>query len=141
MAADIATGLGAVSRAYKRILITAGAVGVVGVVASALLGHWLVGVTFVGGLLLGWINTMMTVASAGKYAEAAGSPDAKDPAKGPIVVSTLKRLAALTAIALVVAFFLRPDGVGIIFGLVFFHMLMVGTTSRGLVAELRKQVP
>jgi hypothetical protein len=78
---------------------------------------------------------MMTIASAGKYA------DSKDPSKGPVVFSTLKRLAALTAIALVVAFFLRPDGVGIIFGLVFFHMLMVGNTSRSLVAELRRTEP
>lgn len=135
MAAEIATGLGAVARAYKRILIAAGVAGGVGVVGSILLGHWVAGVTFVGGLLLGWINTMMTVASAGKYSET------KDPAKGPIVISTLKRLAALTAIALVVAFFLRPDGVAIIFGLMFFHMLLVGTTSRGLVAELRRQEP
>lgn len=135
MAAEIATGLGAVARAYKRILITAAAAGVVGVIGSALLGHWIAGVTFVGGLLLGWINTMMTVGSAGKYSTM------ENPAKGPIVISTLKRLAVLTAIALVVAFFLRPDGVAIIFGLVFFHMLMVGTTSRGLVAELRRTEP
>lgn len=135
MAAEIATGLGAVARAYKRILIAAGVVGAVAVVGGILLGHWVAGVTFVGGLLLGWINTMMTVASAGKYSTM------KDPAKGPIVITTLKRLAGLTAIALVVAFFLRPDGVAIIFGLMFFHMLLVGTTSRGLVAELRRQEP
>ena len=135
MAADNATGLGAVSRAYKWILVTAGIVGGLGLIGSFLLGHWVAGVTFIGGLLLGWINTMMTVASAGKYA------DSKDPSKGPVIFSTLKRLAALTAIALVVAFFLRPDGVAIIFGLVFFHMLMVGTTSRGLVAELRRTEP
>lgn len=141
MAAEIATGLGAVARAYKRILITAGVAGVIAVAVSIPLGHWVAGVTFIGGLLLGWINTMMTVASAGKYAEKAGSPEAESPAKGPIVVSTLKRLAAFTAIALVVAFLLRPDGVAIIFGLMFFHMLMVGTTSRGLVAELRRQEP
>jgi len=141
VAAEIATGLGAVARTYKRILITAGAVGAVAVIGSAVLGHWLAGVTFVGGLLLGWINFMMTVASGGKYAEKASSPDSANPAKGPIVVSTLKRLAVFTAIALGVAFLLRPDGVAIIFGLMFFHMLMVGTTSRGLVAELRRQEP
>lgn len=135
MAADTATGLGAVTKAYKRMLVIAGVVGVIGLIAGVLLGHYIAGVTFVGGLLLGWVNAMMTIASAGKYA------DSKNPAKGPVVFSTLKRLAALTAIALVVAFFLRPDGVAIIFGLVFFHMLMVGNTSRGLVAELRRTEP
>ena len=135
MAEETATGLGAVSRAYKRILVTAGIVGGLGLIGSVVLGHWVAGVTFCGGLVLGWVNSMMTVASAGKYAES------KNPAKGPVVFSTLKRLAALTAIALVVAFFLRPDGVAIIFGLVFFHMLMVGSTSRGLVAELRRTEP
>lgn len=132
MAADNATGLGGVTRAYKRLLITAGVIGAIGLAAGIAFGHYVAGVTFVGGLLLGWVNTMMTVASAGKYARE------KNPAKGPVVISTLRRLAVLTAISLVVAYLLRPDGVAIIFGLLFFHMLMVGNTSRGLVAELRR---
>lgn len=135
MAADNATGLGGVTRSYKHLLIVAGVIGAVGLAAGIVFGHYIAGVTFVGGMLLGWINTMMTLASAGKFSRQ------KNPAKGPVVASTLRRLAVLSAISLVVAFLLRPDGVAIIFGLLFFHMLMVGNTSRGLLVELRRTQP
>lgn len=132
MAAETAAGLGGVAKGYKRLLLMAAVLGIAALGASIALGHYVAGLTFLGGLLLGWINTMMTVASAGKYARS------QNPAKGPIVMSTLRRLAGFTAIALVVAFLLRPDGVAIIFGLVFFHMMMVGSTSRGVITELRR---
>lgn len=114
------------------MLIMAGVLGVVGLIVSIVGGHYIAGLAFLAGLVLGWVNAMMTVASAAKFARS------NNPAKGPVAISTLKRLAGFTAVALAAAFLLRPDGVGVIIGLALFQMMMVGNTSRGLLAELRR---
>jgi len=130
MATDAA--LGGVTRGYKRVLIVAVGIGLVGLIVAVVMGHYLAGVTLCVGLGLGFINTRFTVAAAAKFS---GTEDRR---KRPIIFASLQRLGLVTAIALLVAYALRPDGIATLVGLALYHIVLLGNTSTALHRELRR---
>jgi hypothetical protein len=130
MAADAA--LGGVTKGYRRVLIAALALGAVGLVVSLLMGHYLIGVTLCIGIALGFINARLTLSAAARFSETT------DRSKRPIIFGSLQRLGAITAVALLVAYAFRPDGLATLAGLALFHMLLLGNTSSSLFRELRR---
>jgi hypothetical protein len=130
MATDAA--FGGVTRGYRRVLIVASIIGMVGLVVSLLLGHYVAGLTLCVGIALGFVNTRLTLSAAARFS------DAKDGSKRPIIFGSLQRLGLITVIALLVAYWLRPDGIGVLGGLALFQVMLLGNTSTALRRELRR---
>lgn len=130
MAADVA--LGGVTRGYRRVLIVAAALGLAGLIVTVLLGHYKIGLTLCVGIGLGFVNARLMVGAAARFSRTENS------AKRPIIFGSLQRLGAITAVALLVAYAFRPDGIATLGGLALFHVLLLGNTSSSLIGELRR---
>jgi len=117
----------------KRPLLMAAAMGVLALVVSGLLGHILMGVFGVVGLGLGLLNTRLVQRSVGKVTVT------ENPSKKALAFSALGRLAIITAIALGIGLFIRPDGIGIFLGLAVFQLIIIASTSASAVKGLRQQ--
>ena len=130
MAADAA--LGGVTRGYRRVLIVASVLGMVGLIVTSVMGHYIAGLTLCVGIALGFVNTRLTLSAAARFSKT------KDGSKRPIIFASLQRLGGITAVALLVAYAFRPDGVATLVGLALFHILLLGSTSPSLHRELRR---
>jgi hypothetical protein len=108
------------------LVLTAGAM-----LAGGLTGHLMVGVFFGVGLLLGLLNALLVKRSV-------ESITAKDhPLKSSMALNTASRLAVITVIGLIIAFVFRPTGLGVVFGLALFQVLLVATTALPVWKKLR----
>ncbi|WP_188490622.1 ATP synthase subunit I [Williamsia phyllosphaerae] len=116
-----------------RPAIIASVLAVVVLVISGFLGHIFFGVWFAAGLVLSLLNAKMVQASVG----AATASD--NPRKKPVVLNTAVRLGLITVAALVIAFFFRPDGLGVMFGLALCQVIVVLSTVIPVMKGLRKQ--
>jgi hypothetical protein len=116
----------------RRVFAIAAVLGGVGLVVSALLGHVVVGILLLVGLVLGATNNVMTVRSILKHTEA-GDPDRKQFAK-----ASLGRLAYISLIAVIFVVAFRREGIAVLAGLAVFHMLAALATSLPLLKEFRK---
>ncbi len=100
------------------LVIAAGAT-----LAAGLSGHLMVGVFFGAGLLLGLLNALLVRRSV----ESITATD--HPLKRNMALNSASRLAVITVLALIVAFVFRPAGLGVLFGLALFQVLLVVTTA------------
>ena len=117
----------------RRPTIMVVAIGIVALVVSGLIGHILFGAMLILGMAMGLLNVKLVQRSVAKVT-------AEDhPSKSQIAVSSASRLLVITAIAFVIGFLLRPDGVGIIFGLAIFQVIFVLNTTVPVVKGLRQQ--
>jgi hypothetical protein len=108
------------------LVLTAGAM-----LAGGLTGHLMVGVFFGVGLLLGLLNALMVKRSV-------ESITAKEhPLKSSMALNTASRLAVITVIGLIIAFIFRPSGLGVVFGLALFQVLLVAMTALPVWKKLR----
>jgi len=103
----------------------------VAVAAAAALGHPMVGVFFGVGLLLGLLNALGV-----QRAVAAITADAH-PLKKKMAINSASRLMIITVVGLAVAFVFRPDGLGVLFGLALFQVLLVASTALPVWKKLR----
>lgn len=117
----------------RRPLLMAGALAVVGLVATGLLGHILMGVFGCVGLALGALNTRLVQRSVSRVTIS------ENPSKRALALSALGRLAVITAIALAIAVLVQPDGLGVFAGLAVFQLIIVANTAGTVVKELRQQ--
>ena len=114
-----------------RLLVLSIAVTAVAVVAAGLTGHLMVGVFFGVGLLLGLLNALLVRRSV-------ASITAKEhPLKSTMALNSATRLAVITIIALIVAYIFRPAGLGVMFGLALFQVLLVASTALPVWKKLR----
>jgi ATP synthase I chain len=112
------------------LVLTAGAM-----LAGGLTGHLMVGVFFGVGLLLGLLNALLVKRSV-------ESITAKDhPLKSSMALNTASRLAVITVIGLIIAYIFRPTGLGVVFGLALFQVLLVATTALPVWKKLRTGEP
>lgn len=108
------------------IALTAAATG-----AAALTGHAMVGVFFGIGLGLGLVNAVLVQRSV----EAITAHD--HPLKRKMALNSATRLLIITVIGLTIAFVFRPAGLGVVFGLALFQVLLVLTTALPVWKKLR----
>jgi hypothetical protein len=106
-----------------RLLVICAALSAITVLAAGLLGHIMVGVFFAVGLLLGLLNAVLVQRSV-----AAITADAH-PLKRKMALNSATRLMIMTVIGLTIAFIFRPAGVGVVFGMALFQVLLVVTTA------------
>jgi ATP synthase I chain len=114
-----------------RLLVLSVAVTAVAVVAAGLARHPMVGVFFGVGLLLGLLNALLVRRSV-------ESITAKDhPLKSTMALNSASRLAVITVIGLIIAYVFRPAGLGVVFGLALFQVLLVASTALPVWKKLR----
>lgn len=123
----------AVPLSLRRPMIIVALLGILGIVASAFLGHIVFGLLFLAGMLLGLLNIKLVQRAVAKVT-------AEDhPSKQRMAYSSASRLLIITAIALVIGFLLRPDGIGVFVGLAVFQVVLVTSTTVPVVKGLRQK--
>ncbi|OBH75972.1 ATP synthase subunit I [Mycobacterium scrofulaceum] len=114
-----------------RLLVLSIAVTAVAVAAAGFTGHLMVGVFFGVGLLLGLLNALLVRRSV-------ASITAKEhPMKSTMALNSATRLAVITVIGLIIAYIFRPAGLGVVFGLALFQVLLVASTALPVWKKLR----
>jgi ATP synthase I chain len=115
-----------------RLFVISIAITAVATAAAAFTGHALVGVFFGVGLLLGLLNAILVQRSV-------ASITAKEhPLKSSMALNSATRLAVITVIGLIVAFVFRhAGGLGVLFGLALFQVLLVLSTALPVWKKLR----
>jgi hypothetical protein len=106
-----------------RLLVICTALSAIAVLVSGLLGHIMLGVFFAVGLLLGLLNAVLVQRSV-----AAITADAH-PLKRKMALNSATRLMIMTVIGLTIAYIFRPAGLGVVFGMALFQVLLVVTTA------------
>ncbi len=104
---------------------------VVAIVAAGLLRHPMVGVFFGVGLLLGLLNAV------GVQRSVAAITAEAHPLKKKMAMNSASRLLIITVVGLTVAFVFRPAGLGVVFGLALFQVLLVLSTALPVWKKLR----
>jgi hypothetical protein len=99
--------------------------------AAALLGHVMVGVFFGVGLVLGLLNAVLVQRSV-----EAITADAH-PLKGKMAMNSATRLLVMTVIGLTIAFIFRPQGLGVVFGMALFQVVLVISTALPVMKKIR----
>jgi ATP synthase I subunit len=87
--------------------------------AAGLLGHLMVGVFFGVGLVLGLLNAILVQRSVEAITAEA------HPLKKKMALNSATRLLIMTVIGLTIAFIFRPAGLGVVFGMALFQVLLV----------------
>ena len=125
------------SVAFRPVLLLVISVGItaVAMLAAGLWGHLMVGVFFGIGLLLGLLNALLVQRSV------ASITAREHPLKSSMAINTASRLAIITILALIVAYVFRPAGLGVVFGLALFQVLLVAMTALPVWKKLRSGEP
>ena len=116
-----------------RLLAISLVLSLVAVAAAAALGHPMVGAFFGVGLLLGLLNALGVQRSV-----TAITADAH-PLKKKMALNSASRLLFITVIGLAVAYVFRPEGLGVVFGLALFQVLLVMSTALPVWKKLRTE--
>ena len=116
----------------RRPVAIAAAVGAVGLLVCGLLGHIVMGILIVIGLGLGLFNTRLLQRSVVKVISS------ENPSRTAIGRSSLPRLLLITALAVALGIFLKPDGFGVFLGLAVFQVIILGTTALPVMKERRQ---
>lgn len=109
--------------------------GVLAVALSALAGHLMFGVFFVVGLALGLINALLVQRSVANI-----TADAH-PLKRKMALNSATRLMVITIIGLAIAYAFRPLGLGVVFGLALFQVVLVLSTALPVWKKIRTGEP
>jgi hypothetical protein len=104
---------------------------VVAIAAAGLLRHPMVGVFFGVGLLLGLLNAV------GVQRSVAAITAEAHPLKKKMAMNSASRLLIITVVGLTIAFVFRPAGLGVVFGLALFQVLLVLSTALPVWKKLR----
>jgi len=110
--------------------LTAAAVGL-----SAWAGHVMFGVFFGIGLALGLLNAVLVQRSVSSI-----TADAH-PLKRKMALNSATRLLVISAVGLAIAFAFRPLGLGVVFGLALFQVVLVLSTALPVWKKLRTGDP
>jgi hypothetical protein len=100
---------------------------------ATLLGAPMVGVFFGVGLALGLLNAVLIQRSV-------QSITAKDhPLKRNMALNSASRLLIMTVIGLTIAYIFKPQGLGVVFGMALFQVILVLSTTLPVLKKLRAQ--
>jgi hypothetical protein len=119
-----------ISQAWRLFLLPL-ALGVVAVIVAGVLDHVWAGLLFTGGLLLGAVNGFAAQVAAVRVANDATAD------RSAVVRGSLWRLAAITIVALAIAFLARPTGWVLLLGLAVYQLISTFATLGATMRELR----
>lgn len=115
----------------RRPLIVAAVLGVIGIVVGIIFGHPVMGILFAIGLGMGLYNARLLQKQVVRVISS------ENPTKRQLTGSSMQRLGVLTLIALAMGYFLRPDGLGVFFGLAVFQLVFMAHTMVPVLKERR----
>jgi hypothetical protein len=123
------------SVAFKplRLLVISLVLAGLATLAAGLLGNPMVGVFFGIGLLFGLLNAILVQRSVDAITAEA------HPLKKKMALNSATRLLIMTVIGLTVAYIFRPAGLGVVFGMALFQVLLVLTTALPVWKAIRTQ--
>ncbi|MCI4675042.1 ATP synthase subunit I [Candidatus Mycolicibacterium alkanivorans] len=98
---------------------------------AAVAGHVMIGAFFGVGLALGLINAVLVQRSV----ESITAGD--HPLKRKMALNSATRLLIISVIGLTIAFVFRPSGLGVLFGLALFQVLLVLSTALPVWKKIR----
>jgi len=98
------------------------------------LGEWRLATCLAIGIALGLVNHLAT-----EYWLLRIISSGAQPSRGQMVRATVFRLSVLTVVAVGLAVWLWPDGVGLLLGLAVFRLLALMMTSVSLLKELKSE--
>jgi len=113
--------------------IIAGLVVVAAIVISAVVGHIFFGLWFGLGAVLIFGNALLVRGSV------AAVTAEENPRKKPLVFNSAVRLGIITVFSLVIAYFFRPQGLGVMFGLAVCQIIVVLATVLPVMKGIRNQ--
>jgi hypothetical protein len=116
-----------------RLFVVSLVLTVVAIAAAGSLHHPMVGVFFGVGLLLGLLNAV------GVQRSVAAITAEAHPLKKQMAMNSASRLLIITVIGLCAAFVFRPAGLGVVFGLALFQVLLVVSTALPVWKKLRTE--
>src|SRR3954452_420238 len=117
----------------KTILVAVGlSVAVYWVLGS--LGEWRLAGCIAGGVALGLLNHLAT-----EYWLLRIITSGEEPTRNKLAMSTLVRLLVLSVVAVGIAVWFWPDGIGLLFGLAIFRLIPLVMTTMPLLKELKNQ--
>jgi hypothetical protein len=114
-----------------RLLVISLALTAAATVLAALGGRVMLGVFFGIGLLLGLLNAALVRRSVETITAV------EHPLKKAIALNSASRLAIITIVGLVIAYVFRPAGLGVVFGLALFQVMLVASTALPVMKTLR----
>jgi hypothetical protein len=125
------------SVAFRPLRLLAICVVLTGLVALAagLLGHVMIGVFFGVGLALGLLNAVLVQRSVEAITAEA------HPLKRKMALNSATRLLVMTVIGLTIAFVFRPQGLGVVFGMALFQVVLVISTALPVMKKIRADSP
>jgi dipeptide/tripeptide permease len=103
--------------------------------AAGLAGHVKFGAFFGVGLLLGLLNALLVRRSVETITAV------EHPLKRSMALNSASRLAIITVIGLIIAYLFKPAGLGVVFGLALFQVLLVAATALPVWKKLRTPEP
>ena len=103
--------------------------------AAGLLGHVMVGVFFGVGLGLGLLNAVLVQRSVDAITAEA------HPLKRKMALNSATRLLVMTVSGLTIAFIFRPQGLGVVFGMAVFQVVLVICTALPVMKKIRAVSP
>ncbi|HCB03792.1 MAG TPA: hypothetical protein DEQ43_06000 [Nocardioides bacterium] len=98
------------------------------------LGEWRLAGCLSIGIALGLVNHLAT-----EYWLLRIISSGEQPSRGQMMRATMVRLVVLTAVAVGLAIWLWPDGIGLLLGLAIFRLLALMMTSVTLLKELKSE--
>jgi dipeptide/tripeptide permease len=98
---------------------------------AAWAGHVMFGLFFGVGLGLGLLNAVLVQRSVASITAEA------NPVKRKMAVNSATRLMVITVVGLTIAWFFRPEGLGVVFGLALFQVVLVLTTALPVWKKIR----
>jgi hypothetical protein len=98
------------------------------------LGEWRLAGCIAGGVALGLANHLTT-----EYWLLKIITSGEEPTRSKLAVSTLARLLVLSVVAVGIAVWFWPDGIGLLLGLAVFRLIALVMTGLPLLKELKQQ--
>src|SRR5215216_6412188 len=98
------------------------------------LGEWRLAGCLSLGIALGLVNHLAT-----EYWLLRIITSGEQPSRGQMIRATMVRLVGLTAVAVALAVWLWPDGIGLLLGLAIFRLLALMMTSVTMLKELKSE--
>jgi hypothetical protein len=125
---------GQVIRAQRKtiavaVVLAAGAYWVLGQ-----LDEWVLAGCIAGGVALGLLNHLAT-----EYWLLRLIVSGEQPTRNKLAMSTMVRLVVVSVVALGIAIWFWPDGIGLLFGLAIFRLIALVMTTIPLLKELKDQ--
>lgn len=118
-----------------KLLVICAALTVLATGLATWAGQPMIGVFFGVGLGLGLINALMVRHSVASITAGA------HPLKHKMALNSATRLLIITMIGLIIAFVFRPPGLGVLFGLALFQVVLVLSTALPVLKKIRSGEP